>query len=305
MKTKALVLLSGGLDSLLAAKILLDQGIDVTGLVFCGLFFTPDQAKKMADQLGINLRIVDFSQEHLNIVLKPKYGYGKGANPCIDCHILMLKMAKEIMQKEGYDFVATGEVIGQRPMSQTAKKIKLIEQEADLKGYLLRPLCAKNLEPTIAENKGLVDREKLLDITGRSRKRQNQLASDYGIKEMPSPNSGCILTEVKFGELVRKLKKMKKNVLANDILMLKTGRHEFVDNCLLVISHNQAEGQELATLIQPGDISIEGLNYPGPLAVVRSFGDNTQAVLRAKQIVKQRSKKGAEKQDFEYKVVKH
>jgi len=304
MKTKALVLLSGGLDSLLTAKILLDQGIKVTGLVFCGLFFTPDQAKKMAEQLGIELKIVDFSQEHLAIVIKPKYGYGKGANPCIDCHILMLKMAREIMQKEGFDFVATGEVTGQRPMSQSASKIKLIEKESGLTGYLLRPLCAKNLEPTIPEIKGLVDRDKLLDIAGRSRKRQNQLAIDYDIKDIPPANSGCILTEVKFGDLLRRLRKITKNIKPNDILMLKVGRHEYVNNCLLIISHNKEEGDEILKLTQPGDVLIESLNYPGPLAIVRNFGQemSNKATDQAQAIIKQRSKKGADKSDFEYKI---
>ena len=158
-KAKALVLFPGGLDSILVAKILMRQAVEVTGLTFEAYFFASNQAQKASREIGIDLRIIDFSKEHLKLIKSPKYNYGKSMNPCIDCHILMLKKAKEIMIKENFDFVATGEVLGQRPMSQNRESLKVIKKESSLSGYLLRPLSAKLLEETIPEKGGLVDRE--------------------------------------------------------------------------------------------------------------------------------------------------
>ena len=164
-RIKALILFSGGLDSILAAKILEEQGIKLLGLTFKSYFFNEKEAKESARKIKLPLKVIDFSKEHLQIVKNPKYGYGKAMNPCLDCHILMLKIAKRLMNKEGFHFVATGEVLGERPMSQNKEALKLIEKRSLLKGYLLRPLSAKLLEPTIPEMSGLVNREKLLDIS--------------------------------------------------------------------------------------------------------------------------------------------
>ena len=201
-KIKALVLLSGGLDSILAVKLLLEQGIEVEAINFRTNFCGPSKARPAAKMLGVRLHEVDIRKEFLEVLKKPKHGYGSGMNPCIDCHALMLKKAGELMQKENscpersrrIDFIATGEVLGERPMSQHKKALKIVEKEAGLEGYLLRPLSAKLLEPTIPEKENLVDREKLLAISGRNRKPQMELAARYGIKNYPTPAGGCALT---------------------------------------------------------------------------------------------------------------
>ena len=199
-KAKVLILFSGGLDSILATKLLLEQGIIVQGLTLKSAFFDAKQAKKAAEKVGIQLKVIDFSDEHLRMVKNPKFGYGKNMNPCIDCHLLMLKTAQKIMTKENFDFVATGEVLGERPMSQRKQILGLLEKEAGLVGRLLRPLSAKLLLPTEAEKKGLVDRRKLLDIQGRSRKRQLALAKKWGIDWYSTPAGGCLLTDPEFSK---------------------------------------------------------------------------------------------------------
>ncbi len=231
-KIKGLVLFSGGLDSILTVKILQEQGIKVTGLVFVSYFFDSQLADKAARELKIKLKKFDFSEEHLRIVKKPKYGYGKTMNPCLDCHLLMLKEAKEIMEKEEFDFVATGEVLGERPMSQNKQALELIEKESGLKGYLLRPLSAKLLEPTLIEKKRLVKRDKLLDISGRSRKKQIALAKKWGVKEYPTPAGGCLLTDPQFGQRLKELLARWPQAEGNDIQLLKLGRHFWVSHRL-------------------------------------------------------------------------
>ncbi|MDP2736973.1 MAG: 7-cyano-7-deazaguanine synthase, partial [bacterium] len=196
--TKALVLLSGGLDSMLAARVLLDQGVEVTGLSFKSNFFGTIKAKKAAEQLGVELIEIDFSDEHLEMVKNPTHGYGKNMNPCIDCHALMLKRAKEIMVRDGFDFVATGEVLGQRPMSQHRDALDIVEKVSGLEGKLVRPLSAKLLNESEAEKQGKLIRNRLLDISGRSRQRQLELVKKYGIKEYASPGGGCLLTDPEF-----------------------------------------------------------------------------------------------------------
>ncbi|MBI4779441.1 hypothetical protein HY797_03250 [Candidatus Falkowbacteria bacterium] len=202
---KTLVLLSGGLDSMLAAHVLMDQGVEITGLSFNSNFFNTAKAKKAAGELGIELIEIDFSDEHLEMVKNPEHGYGKKMNPCIDCPGLMLKKAKEIMDKEGFDFVATGEVLGQRPMSQNKESLKVVEKISGLEGKLIRPLSAKLLDESEPEKNGKLIRERLLDISGRSRQKQLELVKKYGIKEYASPGGGCLLTDPEFSEKLLKI----------------------------------------------------------------------------------------------------
>jgi len=270
-KTKALVLLSGGLDSILAVKILEAQGVKIKGLGFKSYFFNEKLAKKAAKELNIPIKIIDLSKEHLNLVKKPKYGYGKGMNPCIDCHILMLKKAKNIMLKEKFDLVATGEVLGERPMSQNLKSLKLIEKKSGLKGYLLRPLSAKLLEPTIPEKKGLIERKKLLDISGRSRKRQLKLAKKFKIKSYPSPAGGCLLTDLEFSKKLKDLFEKYPRCQGNDIELLKLGRHFWQDKVKIIVGRNEEENKKIRKLAKRADVLIEMENYPGPLTLVRSY----------------------------------
>ena len=304
-KTKALVLLSGGLDSILAVKILEAQGVKIKGLGFKSYFFNEKLAKKAAKELNIPIKIIDLSKEHLNLVKKPKYGYGKGMNPCIDCHILMLKKAKQIMLKEKFDLVATGEVLGERPMSQNPKSLKLIEKKSGLKGYLLRPLSAKLLEPTIPEKKGLIERKKLLDISGRSRKRQLKLAKKFKIKSYPSPAGGCLLTDLEFSKKLKDLFEKYPRCQGNDIELLKLGRHFWQDKVKIIVGRNEEENKKIRKLAKRSDVLIEMENYPGPLTLVRSYSKRkvpSRILEKAKFLTKYYSTKSRQKKNVKFKI---
>jgi len=283
-KTRALALFSGGLDSILAVKILQRQGIEVTGLTFVSYFFDSKLAEKAAKQLNIKLKTVDISDEHLEIVKKPYYGRGKAMNPCIDCHLLMLKKAKEAAGK--FDFIFTGDVLGERPMSQNKQALDLLERKSDLKNELLRPLSAKLLEPTIPEKEGLVDRDKLLDISGRSRKRQMALAKKWGIKWYPSPGGGCILTDLQFGQRLRELFERWTDAKGNDVILLKLGRHFWSNNDKLIVGRNKEENEKIKRLKQKGDIIIEPKEFPGPTILVRSKTKiSEKSLIKAKELM--------------------
>ncbi|PIV10523.1 MAG: tRNA 4-thiouridine(8) synthase ThiI [Candidatus Portnoybacteria bacterium CG03_land_8_20_14_0_80_41_10] len=284
-RINALILFSGGLDSILSVKLLQKQRIKVTGLVFVSYFFNSQLATKAAKKLKIKLKIVNFSEEHFKIVKKPEYGYGKAMNPCIDCHLLMLKKAKKIMEDsvrdEKFDFIATGEVLGERPMSQNRQALELIERESGLKGYLLRPLSAKLLEPTVAEKKGLVNRDKFLDISGRSRKRQMALAKKWKIKEYPTPAGGCLLTDPQFGQRLKELLEKWPKAQGNDVELLKLGRHFWatpapektqrgVESNKIIVGRNKEENKKIKKLAQKGDLVIEPRDFPGPTVLIRS-----------------------------------
>jgi tRNA-specific 2-thiouridylase len=273
----ALVLFSGGLDSILAAKILKEQGVDVTALAFVSYFFDAEQAKKSAKENSVRLAIRDISRAHLEVVRNPMFGRGAGMNPCVDCHLLMLKEAKKLAREGKFDFIATGEVLGQRPMSQTAQSLELIERKANLEKRILRPLSAKVLPETEMEKSGMVNREKLLDISGRSRKEQMKLAKKYGIENYPSPAGGCILTNKEFskklGKLLEKIRRIKKS----DIELLRLGRHYWMNRTRVILGRNHEENLRLKKLAERGDVLIEPRDVPGPTAFVR--GRRTREVL--------------------------
>ena len=202
-RRRAIALLSGGLDSTLAAKLVIDQGIAVEAISFLSPFSTCSSredcaAVSAASRLGARLKLVDLEDEYFETVKNPKHGYGKNLNPCIDCKIFMLKKAREYAEVVQADFIVTGEVLDQRPMSQHLKALNLIEREAGLEGKLLRPLSARLLPETEAEKKGWVNRNLLLDFRGRARRRQMDLAEALGIVDYPSPAGGCLLTEPLF-----------------------------------------------------------------------------------------------------------
>jgi tRNA U34 2-thiouridine synthase MnmA/TrmU len=307
-RVKCLLLFSGGLDSILAAKVLLEQKIKVLPIFFKSYFFDSGIAKKSAKILGLKLKVFDFSKEHLKVVKKPKFGWGSSMNPCLDCHILMLKKAKEIMKKEKFDFVATGEVLGERPFSQNRKALNLVEKESSLKGYLLRPLSAKLLEPTIPEKKDFVDRKKFLDIRGKSRKRQIELAKKFKIKSWPQPAGGCILTDLEFGKKLRELLKKYQNFNGNDVGILKLGRHFWENKIKIVVGRDKEENEKLEKLAKKGDILIEMENYPGPLTLVRSYEKKKRignlVLEKAKSYTKYYSKKAKGKLNVKFKVKK-
>jgi tRNA-specific 2-thiouridylase len=291
-KTKALVLLSGGLDSILAVKILQEQGIEVVAVNFRTNFCGPSYARLAAKILGVLLREVDIRDDFVKVLKKPKHGYGAGLNPCIDCHALMLKKAGEIMRAEKYDFVATGEVLGERPMSQHKKALKIVEKEACIEGYLLRPLSAKLLEPTIPEQEGRVDREKLLDISGRNRKRQMELAAQYGIKNYPTPAGGCALTQKDFAGKLKELMKNRPDFTSDDLDLLKIGRHFWPLDKLgvkahIILGRNQEENEILKDARKEKDIFIIPINFPGPEALIRDKGssDLSNLVDKGKELI--------------------
>lgn len=305
MKIKALVLMSGGLDSILAAKILKESGIKVVALCFKSCFFSDVKARFAAKKLGIDFKSVDFSKEHLEMTKNPKYGYGSAANPCIDCHILMLKKSRGIMEKGGFAFVATGEVLGERPMSQNRRALDLIERKSGLLGYLLRPLSAKALETTIPEKEGLISKEKIFGISGRSRKIQMALAKKWKIDWYPAPSGGCLLTEKEFGKRLKELFLVFPNFNEKDARLLAFGRHFWVGQIKIIVGRNKEENQDIKKLRQKGDVLIEMKNYAGPTTLVRSYSKNEvleKAIKKAKVQTSYYSTKARGKKDVKFKI---
>ncbi len=265
---KALGMVSGGIDSTLALLALRRQGIDVTGVAFVTPFFGAERAKVAASAVGHPLIIKNISEIHLQVLKNPKYGYGRNMNPCIDCHALMFRLAGQIMEQEGFDFIFSGEVLGQRPMSQNANALRSV---AKLSGYpdkILRPLSAKLLPITPMEENGLVDREQLLDIQGRSRKRQQQLAKEWDYPDFPSSSGGCLLTEVGFSNQLRDLLEHKPEAGINDVELLKVGRQfRLSPTAKLVVGRNKADNDRLQKLSEGCLLTLRCANFSGPLGV--------------------------------------
>ncbi|MBW2039943.1 MAG: tRNA 4-thiouridine(8) synthase ThiI [Deltaproteobacteria bacterium] len=271
--TKAIGLISGGLDSILAAKIILEQGIEVVGASFSTPFFGSQGAERAAKELGVLLRLLDITEPHLAILRHPKHGYGNNMNPCIDCHALMLREAGRVMEQVGGDFIFTGEVLGQRPMSQSKAALKVVERESGYEGHILRPLSAKLLPETIPEKEGKVDREKLLDIEGRSRKRQMELSKRYHIRDYLSPAGGCLLTEPVFSRRMRDLFQQRGPFKIRDIELLKVGRHLRLSPDVKVIVGRYAEDNEkILRMTAPVDDLLKVEGYPGPLLLIPNGG---------------------------------
>ena len=276
MKKKALLMLSGGLDSILAGKMVLDQGVKLEAIHFVTPFCiaAPKGSSlrasvKAAEFLGIKLKITRLKNEFIKIVQHPKHGYGANLNPCIDCRILTLKKAKAYMKKIGASFIVTGEVLGERPMSQRRDAIGLIEKESGLKGLILRPLSAKKFDPTVPEKKGIVSREKLMDITGRSRKPQFALAEKLKVKDYLNPAGGCLLTDPEFSKRAEDLIEHDELTLEN-IELLKIGRHfRLSNNVKVIIGRNEKENGKILKHAKNGDILIEMSDLAGPTCLVR------------------------------------
>lgn len=298
---KALILFSGGLDSILAAEILRKQHIEITCFAFTTHFFGAQQAVRSANILGFPLRIVEISKEFLEKVKTPEYGRGSGMNPCIDCHLLMLRKAKEIMEREEFDFVATGEVVGERPVSQNKKAMELVKKESGLNGYLLRPLSAGVLEETVPEKKGWVHRNKLFAVQGRQRKKQISLADKFGIEHYPAPAGGCILCEKEFAKKLSRLLKLCPNLEGNDIELLKTGRHFWHEKIKIVVGREHQENLKIKELARPGDVLVELSWVPGPTTLLRSYGEGrikNEAFQKAKSLTKKYANKAEGKISF-------
>jgi tRNA U34 2-thiouridine synthase MnmA/TrmU len=269
MQVRALGLMSGGLDSMLAIKLLQAQGIGMTGITFETPFFGPESARKAATLLGIPLRVVDIGASHLEMLRHPRYGYGRQMNPCIDCHALMVRTAGQIMAAEGFDFLCTGEVLGQRPMSQRRDALVSVDKLSGYPGYILRPLSAGLLPVTLPEREGKVDRQRLLRISGRSRKQQMALAVHYGIHDYPNPAGGCLLTNPGFASRLRDLFDTQENVDLRDVELLKYGRHlRLPQGSRLVVGRIHADNLRLRELARPDHIIMKVDDVPGPTALL-------------------------------------
>jgi tRNA U34 2-thiouridine synthase MnmA/TrmU len=267
---KAVVLISGGLDSALAAKVVRLQGIDVIGLAFITPFMYP-QVEKLAQNIGIEIKLIDISPEYLDLIKNPCFGFGKNLNPCIDCHIFMLKRAKEFMPEYKADFIITGEVLGQRPMSQNRPALRKIERQAGLDGLLLRPLSAQLLPSTIPEEKGWVKRDRLFDFSGRSRKPQLELAKQLGLEGFSQPAGGCLLTDPGFSRRLKDLMTFKRDFNLDDIEFLKLGRHfRITAQAKLILGRNQEENQRLISLLQPRNLLLKPMDIPGPTGILKA-----------------------------------
>ncbi len=268
-KPRALGLVSGGLDSLLAALVLRRAGVEVAGLTFASPFFGPENARAGAGRIGLPLTVLDIGPEHLEQVVKnPRYGYGSNMNPCIDCHAYMLARAGEIARRQGLDFLFTGEVLGQRPMSQNRQALNTVAKASGVGDILLRPLSARLLPATAMETAGLVDREMLCDFSGRGRKPQMALAAKLGLSHYPAPAGGCLLTEPGFSRRLRDLLEHEPGAGVALVELLKLGRHlRLSPAAKLAVGRNQAENRRLAQAAPPGSLLLEAVGVPGPLGV--------------------------------------
>jgi len=301
-KIKAVALFSGGLDSMLAAKIVMEQGVEVVGLHLdngmsavsirrhLGLSADESPVDAAASEVGIELVKREIYNEFLPVLLSPSHGYGSGANPCIDCRILMLKKAKEFMEEIRASFVITGEVVGQRPMSQRPSIIKLIEREAGLKGLVLRPLSAKYFPPTLPEKEGWVKRDELLDIRGRSRKRQLELAEHHGFKTFSQPAGGCMLTDESFSRKFFDLTEHLEKIDIEDVWLLYVGRHFRISSTVKLILGRNEEENEVLVRFRGERPALWPEGYKGPYGLFYGDPDEIE-LLKSARILARYSKK--------------
>lgn len=284
--TLALSLFSGGLDSILSVKVIAEQGIHVQGITFETPFFSADKARSAAALIGLPLMVIDFTEEHLEMLKNPRYGYGKNMNPCIDCHTLMLKRTGRLMGELGADFVFTGEVLGQRPMSQGKQSLYIVAKNSGYGEVILRPLSARLLPETRPEQEGKVDRERLLAIQGRSRKTQMALADHYGISDYAPPAGGCLLTDPMFTKRLRDLFLYQEDPSIRDIELLKYGRHfRLNERIKIIVGRNSSDNQAIEALQRSEDILMEMENIPGPSVLIPTGGDEDSRQLAAKLCV--------------------
>lgn len=268
---KAVSLFSGGLDSQLAVYVIKEQGIEVEGINFSTPFFGGgSKIIEAAQQLNIPLKTLDISDEYMEVLKNPHYGYGKNMNPCIDCHGFMIRKAGEYMQETEASFIITGEVLGQRPMSQNRSSLNAVDKISGFKGLVVRPLSARLLNPTIPEQKGWIDRERLLDIQGRSRTKQIELADKYGLQDYPTPAGGCLLTMENFSSRLRHYLELKPDAHPKETEVLKYGRHFLLESrALLIVGRKHTENEALLRLAEEQDLLLKVATHPGPTGLLR------------------------------------
>ena len=285
MSCKGFSLMSGGLDSQLAVRVLQRAGAEVEGICFVTPFFSPKAAEQAAAALGIPLNVVDFTDDEIALIENPPHGFGGAMNPCIDCHATMIRRAGEMMLARGFDFVATGEVMGQRPMSQNKQSLGIVAKSSGLEGRLVRPLSALLLEPTLPETEGKLDRTRLLDLQGRGRERQIQLAAEFGIVNYPSPAGGCKLTEEGYGRKLKDLLEHEGLRTRRLVELLAVWRHfRLPDGTGLIVGRDRNDNAVLKAESARGTlIASEGL--PGPTALLVGGPKSDADLARARQIV--------------------
>ena len=280
--SKALGLLSGGLDSSLAVLCLKRQGVEVTAIAFVTPFFGAGKARRAAEKLEIPLLVHDIGETHLEMVKRPRYGYGKNMNPCIDCHAMMFRLAGDIMADGKFDFLFSGEVLGQRPMSQNLSALRAVANHSGYPDRILRPLSARLLPATPMEEQGLVDREQLLDIQGRTRRRQEALAKEWNLTDYPSSGGGCLLTEKHFSDRLRDLVTHEPACTTRDVELLKVGRQFRISpQARLAVGRNQQDNETLRTLAGSSDRLLRCIGYGGPLGVLSGTPDEADLVAAA------------------------
>jgi tRNA-specific 2-thiouridylase len=303
---KAVAMFSGGLDSCLAVYLIKSQGIEVVAVNFQTPFNQPrrkrdmpDLVESMAGQLGVELIRKRLEKDYLEVIRSPRYGYGRALNPCIDCKIFLVKKTAEIMKNMAVDFIITGEVLGQRPMSQRKDILSLIDKQSGYQGIILRPLSAKLIPPTIPEEKGWVDREELLDISGRSRTRQMELAERFGVRGYPSPAGGCLLTEPEYSRKLADLFQHTQDVSGRDIELLNVGRHfRLSDRVKIVVGKNDAENKRILELVKDDELLLVSDDTPGPTTLIQGRASRDEIVLSAEITARYIRKSSSEPVNF-------
>lgn len=310
MKKKGVALISGGLDSTVALKMMLEQGIEIVALNFITPFCTctsrssgcSHQATKVAKELGIEVKVIYKGLDYVEMIRDPKYGYGRNMNPCVDCRIFMHKEAKKLMEEIGGSFIVTGEVLGQRPMSQRLDTFRIIERDSGLEGLVVRPLSAWLLSPTMPELNGIIDRSRLLDISGRSRKLQIGIAEELGIKDYPCASGGCLLTDAEFAKRIKDLFKYDGSYTLIDVKLLRIGKHFRVDDFTkLILGRREEENKELVSLTKDKGYHIfRPNNFPGPTALIKREVTGSVEDIAGRTIVKYSKLKDGFETDIDY-----